>query len=120
MDMSFRPNFWRGRILPSAVPSGPSLMPNIMPMLGPYRSASSRPTLRPFFARAQARLAATVLLPTPPLPLPTMMQRLTFWSRFLYCASGVGSHWKRISTEAALAWTTRSESASRMEASRSL
>src|SRR4051812_20429108 len=34
-------------------------------------SASIRPTFAPVFARASARLAATVDLPTPPLPLAT-------------------------------------------------
>src|SRR4051794_1833479 len=36
-------------------------------------SASSRPTRAPGPARARARLAATVDLPTPPLPLATAM-----------------------------------------------
>ena len=34
-------------------------------------SASMRPTLLPMRARAMARLTATVVLPTPPLPEPT-------------------------------------------------
>src|SRR5262245_42009430 len=34
-------------------------------------SASIRPTRRPFFESARARFAATVDLPTPPLPLAT-------------------------------------------------
>src|SRR6185295_17038482 len=40
-------------------------------------SASSRPTLLPCFRRARARFAATVLLPTPPLPLMTRTMSVT-------------------------------------------
>ena len=40
-------------------------------------SASSSPTRSPLAARAQARLTATVLLPTPPLPLLTAITCLT-------------------------------------------
>jgi hypothetical protein len=36
--------------------------------LGPYMSASSSPTRRPLLERVTARLAATVLFPTPPGP----------------------------------------------------
>ena len=39
--------------------------------LGPVMSASSRPTLAPSRARLTARLTATVVLPTPPLPEAT-------------------------------------------------
>ena len=39
-------------------------------------SASSSPTLSPNRASATARFAATVDLPTPPLPLPTAMMCL--------------------------------------------
>src|SRR4051794_28592552 len=47
-------------------------------------SASISPTLRPRACRATARLAATVDLPTPPLPLATASRCLTpgresFW-----------------------------------------
>src|SRR2546427_7580739 len=41
--------------------------PIISGMLGPVTSASMRPTLWPLWARATARLTATVDLPTPPL-----------------------------------------------------
>jgi hypothetical protein len=41
-------------------------------------SASSTPTRAPSAASAKARLAATVLLPTPPLPEATAMMFLTF------------------------------------------
>ena len=40
-------------------------------------SASIMPTLLPHFASAIARLTATVVLPTPPLPAPTAMTFLT-------------------------------------------
>ena len=40
-------------------------------------SASSRPTLAPIWASAQAMLALTVLLPTPPLPEATATMFLT-------------------------------------------
>src|SRR5580700_1264056 len=39
--------------------------------LGPYTSASSRPTLCPSLARASARFTAKVVFPTPPFPEPT-------------------------------------------------
>src|SRR5580700_1648161 len=39
--------------------------------LGPYTSASSRPTLWPSLDRASARFTAKVVFPTPPLPEPT-------------------------------------------------
>src|SRR5262249_25476927 len=45
--------------------------PSISGTLGPYASASSRPTRRSRRARASARFTLTVDLPTPPLPLPT-------------------------------------------------
>ena len=45
-----------------------SSQPNIFGCDGPKISASSSPTLYPSFASATARLAETVLLPTPPFP----------------------------------------------------
>jgi len=39
--------------------------------LGPYKSASKMPTLRPSFYSENARLTETVDLPTPPLQLDT-------------------------------------------------
>jgi len=42
--------------------------PNILGILGPYMSASNKPTFDPFFDKAIARLLLTVDLPTPPLP----------------------------------------------------
>jgi hypothetical protein len=40
-------------------------------------SPSMIPTLLPHFASASARLTATVVLPTPPLPAPTAITFLT-------------------------------------------
>ncbi len=50
------------------------VIPSIRGMSGPCRSASRSPT-RPDVRRlnAKARFSAMVDLPTPPLPLPTMM-----------------------------------------------
>ena len=48
-----------------------SLTPNIVGTEGPYKSASIMPTFAPAFAKATAKFAVTVLLPTPPLPLAT-------------------------------------------------
>ena len=45
-------------------------------MLGPYMSASIRPTFAPAFFRPYAIEAAIVLLPTPPLPEPTAITLL--------------------------------------------
>ena len=46
---------------------------NIIGIEGPYISASSTPTLKPILASATAKLAVTVLFPTPPLPEATAM-----------------------------------------------
>src|SRR6185503_12998809 len=62
-------------------------MPNIVGTLGPYMSASSRPTRAPRRLRAIARFAATVLFPTPPLPLITSTTALTMGTG----SSGAGS-----------------------------
>ena len=42
--------------------------PKILGMLGPYISASNKPTLEPDFDRDIARLLLTVDFPTPPFP----------------------------------------------------
>src|SRR5882762_8188586 len=52
---------------------GCALRPNIRGTLGPYTSASSRPTLCPSLDKTIARLTASVVFPTPPLPEPTAM-----------------------------------------------
>ena len=57
-----------------------SSTPNILGMLGPVMSTSMMPTSFPCIARVAARLEDTVLLPTPPLPLMTMMMCL-MWPR---------------------------------------
>ena len=56
--------------------------------LGPYTSASRSPTLAPEAARDAARLAATVLLPTPPLPLATAMKLVTWETPRGFCGRG--------------------------------
>ena len=47
------------------------LAPIRVGILGPYTSASIKPTRAPSFARAMARFALTVDFPTPPFPLAT-------------------------------------------------
>ena len=47
-----------------------SSIPRSLGILGPVMSASSMPTLKPLFCRAAAKFTVTVLLPTPPFPLP--------------------------------------------------
>src|SRR5229473_1027760 len=61
----------------SAVASGCCVAPSIIGTFGPYTSASSKPTLLPSFAKASARFTATVVLPTPPLPLATATRFFT-------------------------------------------
>jgi len=61
-------------------------MPNMVGMLGPYRSASIRPTFAPVDARLTARLTAMVDFPTPPLPDATAIMFFTF-SRFMVCGA---------------------------------
>ena len=51
------------------------VMPSSMGTDGPWMSASISPTAKPRRASATARLAATVDLPTPPLPLATATMR---------------------------------------------
>ncbi len=53
-----------------------------MGMLGPWMSASTRPTRRPRAASPAARLAVSVLLPTPPLPLAMATMCFTWGSTF--------------------------------------
>ena len=77
MERSRTPYFSTGSIscLPSfSTPYGrTSSTPNILGILGPKMSVSSNPTLYPKRAKAIARLAETVLFPTPPLPELTAM-----------------------------------------------
>jgi hypothetical protein len=61
---------------------------SILGMQGPWMSASRTPTLLPKRARLMARLAVTVLLPTPPLPLIIAILFLIwvrFWVRRCFC-----------------------------------
>src|SRR5439155_6440774 len=55
--------------------------PILMGMLGPYTSASIRPTFAPARLSATERLTATVVFPTPPLPLLIAITCLTFGMR---------------------------------------
>src|SRR5712691_2239653 len=68
-----------GTSLPSRCSGGCST-PIIIGTLGPYTSASIKPTLAPCMVSATARLTATVVLPTPPLPLLTAMVLITVLS----------------------------------------
>src|SRR5271170_5003086 len=52
-------------------------MPIMRGTLGPYTSASSKPTLWPRRDRATAIFTETVVFPTPPLPDPTAIK---FWT----------------------------------------
>ena len=44
------------------------LIPSILGVLGPWRSASNTPTRYPAFWSAAARFTVVAVLPTPPLP----------------------------------------------------
>ena len=69
------PIFSKGTIIPlpstSFIKGRSPRTPNMMGTLGPYISASIKPTVAPPSAKASARLAERVLLPTPPFPLTT-------------------------------------------------
>ena len=65
-----------GRIFCPTTP-GWSFIPIIVGILGPYISASSKPTLAPASAIATERFTETVDLPTPPFPLATATIVLT-------------------------------------------
>src|SRR5580704_9855431 len=55
-----------------------------------------RPTLWPSFTRARARLTATVVLPTPPLPLAMATRFFTpgmGWRSGCGCCIGAGGIW---------------------------
>ncbi len=115
IEMTFTP--WRssGRILPSGVADGWPSRPIIWGMLGPVMSASSRPTAAPSMARATARLAATVLLPTPPLPDATAS---TFLTPGTSCAAAVGAARRTMAFHVtSMAWAPSGSSLERMSAS---
>ena len=71
MEMNRIPCASSGRSLRRSSVSGRSSLPNMVVCDGPYTSASRRPTRAPSAASATARLAETVLLPTPPFPEAT-------------------------------------------------
>jgi hypothetical protein len=77
MLISLTPPTVTGLILSSAPMVGCSSAPNISARLGPYKSQSHSPVRRPCDWNAAARFAATVDLPTPPLPLATATIRFT-------------------------------------------
>ena len=70
-------------------------IPNSSATFGPYRSASRSPTLRPRWDSARARLVLTVVLPTPPFPLPTknMSRTLAGLLRW-WCLSIISPAWR--------------------------
>ena len=74
MDTARTPHLSRGMIIWSMTVGRPSI-PSIRGMEKPYTSASRTPTRLPPWARATARLAVTVDLPTPPFPLATARTR---------------------------------------------
>src|SRR6267143_1655738 len=77
----------------SLVASGCCVAPSIIGTFGPYTSASSKPTLWPSFDKARARFTATVVLPTPPLPLATATRFFTpgiGWRSGICCGTGTG------------------------------
>ena len=75
--MSLMPPAVTAGSMPASLPVAFSWMPKAVGIEGPVISASKMATLRPFLAIATARLAVTVLLPTPPFPLTTAMTRFT-------------------------------------------
>src|SRR6266849_7336959 len=93
MEITFRPATSTGMMCLSMVASGSCVVPSMMGTLGPYTSASRRPTLWPSFTRASARLTATVVLPTPPLPLAMATRFFTpgmGWRSGICCGAAGG------------------------------
>src|SRR5262249_30181394 len=77
----------------SAVAAGSCSEPSMIGTFGPYTSASNKPTLLPSFTSASARFTATVVLPTPPLPLATAIRFFTpgiGWRWGICCGAGPG------------------------------
>src|SRR5438552_3685271 len=87
MEIIFSPIASTGRMRRSASARGSSVEASIKGTLGPYTSASSSPILWPSFSSARARLTATVVLPTPPLPLATATR---FFTPGMGWRSGIG------------------------------
>ncbi len=95
--------------------AGIRLTPSISGMFGPYTSASISPTTAPIPARATARLAATVLLPTPPFPLPTARMFLIV-SPSIVCRRAWAGTWA-VSRRSTVRTPGKACSAARMSAS---
>src|SRR5260370_15620275 len=123
MEIIFRPCDCTGMMRLSCVACGSCSVPSMMGTFGPYTSASSNPTLLkvaaeptlleataepsllevtaepstwPSFASASARLTATVVLPTPPLPLAMATRFFTpgmGWRAGVCCGTGTGGIW---------------------------
>ncbi len=74
IDIAFRRGVTETGYIFSPAGSGRlSSMPSIFGTSGPCISASIKPTSKPAMPRANARFAATVVLPTPPFPLITII-----------------------------------------------
>ncbi len=71
MLIIFTPWLTTGFTRPALPVTWPSCVPIMSGTLGPVMSASKSPTVAPSRARLTARLTATVVLPTPPLPEAT-------------------------------------------------
>ena len=78
MDTTLTPCMVAGMIWLSTMAGSESDL-KIFSRFGQSMSASRTPTAFPCFARRTAKLTATVLLPTPPLPLYTA---ILFFIRF--------------------------------------
>jgi hypothetical protein len=76
MDMYSKPSTVAGTMPLSSVGCTVLGTPKIMWVEGPVKSTSNRPTLQPSLASESANAVATMLLPTPPLPLETAIIRL--------------------------------------------
>ena len=75
MDITLSPEYSSGNSASPSPTTRACSRCSIWGMLGPWMSTSSRPTRWPASIRCTARLVATVLLPTPPLPDITMILR---------------------------------------------
>ena len=85
IDATFTPSGPTGGIAPSEViVSDWPCNPSIRGTQGPLRSTSSKPTLAPCRANANARLTVVMLFPTPPFPLMTtslcLMPAMRAWT----------------------------------------
>src|SRR5882762_5974904 len=99
IEIIFNPCACTGMMCFSAVACGSCRVPSMIGTFGPYTSASSNPTLWPSFTSASARLTATVVLPTPPLPLAMATRFFTpgmGW-RSGICCGAPGGIWVPIS-----------------------